>query len=725
MTRMDDAALVAAIEQHESASASHGQLQDERAEALDYYLGKSMGNEVDGRSQVIARQVWDTVEWLKPQLADIFTSGEEIVSFSPRGPEDVKPAEQETDYINHLITQKNNWFEIWYNWTHDALIQKNGYVKVYWDDAEDLTVEKYQRLTQDEYAQLRNDASIEIVEQSMGVDPETFQPVFTCEVSRKKPRNTVKVDNVPPENVKVSQNARGLSLQDSRLSFVEQVEIKTVSELRGEGFEIADDITDGGLIDWEESLRDNYTPFRDVEGEESDPSMRRLRVREVWIRCDFDGDGKAELRHVIVVGTTVLLNEDTDCVNLVALCPTPLSHRHNGLSVADAVMDLQRIQTALLRGALDNQYLANNGRYGVNSNKVNLDDMLDSRPGGIVRVDGEPGLSLFPLTHSTTGNVAVPMMEYVDRLAQKRTGVNEQNQGLDPNVLNKTATGAQLLLSASQQRIKFIARIFAETGIKNLFQLVHQLTLTNSRQQQLVQLRGEWVPVDPRHWTKRTDMVISVALGAGDRVQQLAYLAQQRMMQMEMAPLGLASPANVYATVSRMTKAAGYKDSTEFWTDPTKTPPPKPPPPIEIQVEDMRQKGKQAELQASQQLDIQRFQAEMQMKGQSEVLQAQAKQRETQLQLELQAANDERDRERERENGARDHEIKLYELASKERIEAEKIASAERIAQADREVEILKADMQRKSALDTANMASQTTLAAAKFAADNKPKEKP
>lgn len=718
--KMTDSQLVAALETYENQSV--GVIQDDRIEALDYYLGKPLGNEITGRSQVIARQVWDTVEWLKPQIADIFTSGEEIVAFAPRGPEDVKAAEQETDYVNHLITQRNNWFEIWYAWTHDALIQKNGYVKAYWDDAEDTTCEEYHGLTADEFALLQMAEGIKITEVEEEQDPMTGLVTYDVEVERTRPRNVVRIDNVPPENVRVSNNARGVSLQDERLDWVQHAEMKTISELRNEGFDVADDIADDGESAgrWERTIRNDDSPFHDRETEESDPSMRRVLVKESWIRCDYDGDGRAELRHVIMVGTTILENEDCDTVPLVALCPTPLAHKHYGLSVADAVMDLQRIQTALLRGALDNQYLANNGRYGVNENNVNLDDMLDSRPGGIVRINGAPGENITPLTHPTNGTIAVPMMEYVDRLAQKRTGVNEQNQGLDPNALNKTATGAQLMLTASQQRIKFIARVFAETGIKRLFQLVHEITLKNSRQQQIVELRGQWVPVNPREWTKRTDMVISVALGAGDRVQQLAYLAQQRMMQMELLPLGLAKPQNVYATVSRMTRAAGYKDANEFWTDPTQEPPPPPQPPLEIQLEQVKQQGAAQKLQAEQANDAMKFQAEMQLKGQSEVLQSQAKQRETQMQLELQAANDERDRQRQEEADARAHQLEMERLAMERYLREMEIASRERIAAADREAELIKAQAQRQTALETASMSSQTTRETAAMSAQQK-----
>lgn len=709
--KMTEDALVAAIESHESASSLHSQLQDDRTQALDYYLGRPMGNEVEGRSKVISRQVWDTVEWLKPQLADIFCSGEEIVSFAPRGPEDTKGAEQETDYINHLITQKNNWFEIWYSWTHDALIQKNGYVKAYWDDSEDQTVEKYARLSEVEYQSLMQDKSIEIAELEMGMDPE-LGPVYSCEVHRLKPRNVVKVENIPPENISVDQNARCLSLQDPRVAFVRHAEQKTISELRNDGLDVPDDISDGGdsFAEWENDQRNEFSPWADRDGIVSDPSMRRVRVRECWIRCDYDGDGRAELRHVIVVGTTVLLNEDADCVPIVALCPIPLAHRHHGLSVADAVIDLQEIQTALLRGALDNQYLANNGRYGINENNVNLDDMLDSRPGSLVRVNGNPGENLFPLTHTTNGQIVVPMMEYMDKIGARRTGISEQSQGLNPDALNNQA-GRQAnntFQTAALQRIKFIARTFAETGVKSLFQLVHAITLKNSRQMEMVQLRGEWVPVNPREWTKRSDLVISVALGGGDRPQQMEVLSVVRQMQLEMIPLGLAKPQHLHATMTRFMRAAGFKDAAEFWNDPTKEPPPPPQPPIEIQLEQLKQQGEAQKLQATQQAEAQKFQAEHQMNAAIERLKAEAKQREVQLQLELQASNDMRDGEREMFKAEKQAQLAQAQLDVQLAVENMKAENDRYKADLDAQVKLQIAGMNQQTTLETAALSAQT-----------------
>lgn len=666
--------LLAAIEQHEAQAETYGNLQEERTEALDYYFGKPMGNEVEGRSQVVYRTVWDTVEWIKPQLSDIFTSGNEIVQFKPRSPDDVKAAEQESDYVSHVIQERNPWFEVFYTWMHDALIQKNGYVKAYWDDDFDVVTEKYQALTPDEFARLSQDQDIEIVEQTEDVliDMATSQPVVTisAKVQRKKPRNTVRIVNLAPENVRVDQNARSVSLQDPSVSFVQHMEFKTISQLRAEGFDVDDDLNDSGdgVGDWEEQLRDDYTPFRDRDTDSADPTMRRVKVRETWIRFDADGDGIAELRHVIVVGVTILLDEECECIPVVSLCPTPLAHRHYGLSVADAVMDLQKIQTALLRGSLDNQYLANNGRYGVDENNVNLDDMLDSRPGGIVRVNGQPGQNIFPLTHPTQGANMIPMMEYMERIGQKRTGVNEQMQGLDPNALNKTATGAQIMMTAAQQRIKFIARIFGETGVKSLFLLVHKLTLTHSRQAEIMELRGEWVQVNPRQWVERKDLSIETSYGMGDRAQNMATLMQTLGLQKEALAINATTPQNIYNTLMKLSRAAGFKDAAAFWTDPAKVPPKPPMPDPRVMVEQMRQQS-----------DVQRFQAE-QMAAQAKI---EADRERARLELELQASNDARDAERAALEAQMRAELERYKQESSQYI-------AEMQIETQKQLEILK-----------------------------------
>lgn len=623
-----DESLISAIERYESLADSFGSVSEDRSKALDYYLGNPMGNEMEGRSKVISRDTWDAVEWIKPQLAEVFCSGDQVVKFVPQGPEDVQAAEQETEYIQHLITQKNDWFSVWYNWTHDALIQKNGYVIAYWDEEEDRTKEKYQGLSEEEIQILLQDEGVKLV--SVDGDIYTFE--------RVKQYGCLRIENVPPERVLVSHNARGLDLQDRRLDFLEYWEFKTISQLRDDGFKVDDDLTDDttSTQQWEESLRDDNNPFRNMDGEESSPAVRRLRCRNVWIRYDGDDDGRAELRRVVIVGKTILENEECDLVTLVAKCPTPLPHQHIGLSVADAVMDLQDIKTALLRGTLDNQYLANNGRFAI-GDRVNLDDMLVSRPGGVVRVDGSITDQIMPLSHGNPAMESVPLMEYVDRISQKRTGVNEQSQGLDSQALSDaTAYHARQLASAAMLRIKFIARVFAETGMKSLFKVAHALTLKHARKQEIVNLRNQWVPVDPRQWVKRNDM--TVTLGDMDKATQMTFLEsilQKQVMALQ-SGTGLATPDRLFNTLKRQVRLNGYKDENEFFANPQLNPPPPAGPPPELLKE-------QAKAQAAMTMKDMEIKANLMVAQQEH----DRKMAELQAQMQLQSSNDQRDAERE------------------------------------------------------------------------------
>lgn len=255
-----------------------------------------------------------------------------------------------------------------------------------------------------------------------------------------------------------------------------------------------------------------------------------------------------------------------------------MPHEHNGQSIADIVEDLQRIRTVLVRGYLDNMYLANNGQYAIDINRVNLDDMLTSRPGGVKRVDGDLNGAIMPLVHPQVGGDILQAVEYVDTVRENRTGVTRYNQGMDANSLNKTATGINLITNAAAQRIELIARLFAETGVKHLMLIIHAMSLKHSREQEMVKLRGRWVPVNPATWKTRRDMTVSVGLGNGNKDQMLQHLTMIAQMQAQGMQIGIATAKNILATAKRFTQNAGFKNPDEFWTDPEQNPPPPPPP---------------------------------------------------------------------------------------------------------------------------------------------------
>jgi hypothetical protein len=252
-------------------------------------------------------------------------------------------------------------------------------------------------------------------------------------------------------------------------------------------------------------------------------------------------------------------------------------------------------------------YLANNGRYAI-SDRVNLDDMLTSRPGGIVRVEGDPMSGIMPLSHPPLPASSFGMVEYMDSMKEKRTGITAYNQGLDANSLNKTASGVAQIMNASQQRIELVARTFAETGVKELFKLVHYLVRTTLTKPDIIRLRNKWVEVDPREWKARKDLSISVGLGAGNKDQQLAHLMSIINMQKEAIGAGLTSPEKIYNALAKLTQNAGFKNPEEFWVNPANMP----------EQEGQQQQPSEAEIMIQGQLQIEQQKADAQMMQEQE-----------------------------------------------------------------------------------------------------------
>ena len=615
--------LVAAIEREEKAAYGFfsGELAEQRQVALDYYFGEQLVGDddiPDGRSKVISTDVSDTVEWILPSLLKIFLSGDEVVRFDPKSPEDIPQAEQETAYINHIATAKNESFSTFHSWFKDALIQKVGYVKTWYEEKKEVIEENYEGMSDEEFAMLMQDDDVTPVEHTEETEIEEVVgpqgpmqiPVTSHDIKVRRESKTcqIKFEAVPPEEIFVSTEHREVSLQNA--PFVEHKTRKTISYLRQIGYDVPDDINDGSEDNTEDKHRDRYDEWK-ADNQGADPSMRQVWVRDVYIRIDRDGDGIAELRRVVVVGKTVLEDKITEEIPFAALCPVPMPHRHVGLSYADLIMDLQDIKSMFLRLAVDNGYLAANGRWAV-SDRVNLDDMLVSRPGGIVRVDGDPNGAMLPMVSPQNTANQIQMIEYLDAVKENRTGVTKYNQGLDSNSLNKTATGINQIMSAAQQRVELIARLFAEGGVKQLFLLIHGLVRRHENKEQIVQIRNQWVPINPREWVKRTDLSISVGLGTGNKNEKLGHLVNAFQMSANLVPLGIVNPVNMYNLMKEVYINAGFKDPEKFLSDPSQMPPMPPQPNPLIQVEQIKQQGKAQELQINAQLEQQKAQAQLQ-----------------------------------------------------------------------------------------------------------------
>jgi hypothetical protein len=614
--KIQDMEIIAQIEQQENIAygVNDSSLSDDRATAIDYYLGQPFGNEEEGRSQVVSYDVQDTIESALPQLLKVFVAGDKVVQFDPKGPEDQEAADQETDYVNHVVMEKNEGFKVFYVWFKDALLSKNGYVKVYSEEEEEVEEYEYKGLTDAQLQMLASDEKTEVLEhtgypdpsinmdalyqQAMmnGVDPATIMQPMLHDVKLKvtESKTEIYIDNVAPENMMISVEVSGPNLQDA--TFVQHREVMQLASI-AEAFDKPLEYIKSIMSDIRDTFEEESNA-RDIYDEEYDRAIAPEEglVKDTYIKLDG-------VRHrVVVLGNTILYKEKCEYVPFACITPLIMPHRHIGRSYADLTMDIQLIKSTLIRGQLDNMYLANNGRYAI-SDRVNLDDMLTSRPGGIVRVEGDPGSGIMPLSHPPLPASSFGMVEYMDSMKEKRTGITAYNQGLDSNSLNKTATGVAQIMNASQQRIELVARTFAETGVKELFKLVHHLVRTTLTKPDIIRLRNKWVEVDPREWKARKDLSISVGLGAGNKDQQLVHLTSILNMQKEAIAVGLTNPEKIYNALAKLTQNAGFKNPEEFWVNPANTP----------EQEGQPNKPSEAEIMVQGQLQIEQQKAQAQL----------------------------------------------------------------------------------------------------------------
>jgi hypothetical protein len=556
---------------------------EQRTRSLEYYLRYPYGNEVEGRSQIVTGEVAEVIDGAIPQLIRIFTASDDIIRYEPVGPGDEQGANQATDYSNWVFYKDNPGFAILHDWFKDALLEKVGVVKAYWDNKIDVIKETYENLSDAELALLLQDGTREIIEQetfvtqitnidgtpAIGMDGvQITQVSYNVKVKKKNQVGRVAIQNIPPEEFLISKKAT--TIQDS--PFVAHRRLMPRSDLVAMGFpeEVVRDLPAYDDLSFSPERVARYSEGEQPSQDESlDPTMQDVEVYECYIRADRDGDGLAELLQVWYAGSEILEETETDYIPFHSLCPIPVPHKFYGLSLADKVMDLQLQKSTITRQMLDNLYLTNNYRVGAVDGQVNLDDLISPTPGGVIRMKNPN--AVVPMAVQPVANQAFPMLEYLDAVQAKRTGVSDATQGLDPNILqNVTATAVAAFQNASAGKMELIARNFAETGVKSLFKGILQLLCKYQDKPRIIRMRGQYIQMDPREWSNQYDVSISVGLGTGNKQEQMAMLAmildkQERILQQFGPANPLVTVGQYRETLGRMIEAAGFKDSSTFF----------------------------------------------------------------------------------------------------------------------------------------------------------------
>ena len=583
---MDDEQLGSVVSREITESLNHFDTEytQDRIDALDYYLGRPFGNEVEGRSSVVDTTVADVVEQIMPSMMRIFTGTDKVVRFAPRNEEDVEAAEQATDYVNFILQTDNDYYRILYNFIKDSLLFKIGVVKVCWDEMDEVKEEVYEGLEDSELALLLANPDVEVVEQETTViragDEELgIEEIssFDVKLRTRTKSGRVRVENVPPEEFLVNRRAK--SLEDAR--FICHRTQLTVSELVAMGYdqEEIENYAGVGELETETEVRKR---FGDLDGKQdydyADPSQREVPVYESIIKVDYDEDGVAELRRVLSIGDAgdyVLENEIIDYVPFAVVSPILMPHRLIGRSIFDLTKDLQVIKSTLMRQYLDSTYLSVMPRVVAVEGQVNLDDLLDGTAGSIIRTR-TPG-AVQPLSTGGVGGEIQPLMRYIDEIKESRTGMSKASAGLDANALqSSTASAVAATVKGAGQKLEAYARTIAETGMKDLFKIVLKIVSIYQQAPRIVRLRNEFVPIDPREF-EGFDIVVNVGLGTMDDQEKMARLMEIIVKQEQiLQTLGPDNPlvgVDQYAnTLRQYVELAGLKDASRYFKAPGAVP---------------------------------------------------------------------------------------------------------------------------------------------------------
>ena len=561
-----------------------------RAKGTEYYRGDPFGNEEDGRSQVVAMEVRDTVSAMLPSLMKVFFSSENVVEYVPRGPEDVAGAQQATDYANYVFSADNNGFMTTYALFKDSLVRKCGIAKYYWEDVEEVKIEEYSGLD-DQTVQIlmQEDAEVKIVVSypdpsipmemmQPQVDPMTGLPMqmpqpmlHDVQIKRKTKDGRIRIMAVPPEELLLDRRAR--SFDDAGI--IAHRQMATVSDLIGMGYdqdEIEENISSTDLDSNDEYLARQPLSTTFGAADSMNPMQRRVLYIEAYMRVDYDGDGIPELRKICCMGSgyTMVRNLPASYIPFVDFpCdPEPHTSPLEAMSIFDITHDIQEIKSEILRNTLDSLAQSIHPRTAVVEGQVNIDDVLNNETGAIIRMRA-PGM-VQPFSSPFVGQAAFPMLDYMDQMREDRTGMSKAAMGLDPDALQSTTKAAvAATVSASNQRLELQARILAE-GMKKLFKGILYLMTTHQDKPRMVRLRNEWVQIDPRVWDASMDVNVNIGLGNGDNNEKLAALnlimQKQEQIMAQFGPMNQIASLPMYIrTLQKAIELSGNKDASSYF----------------------------------------------------------------------------------------------------------------------------------------------------------------
>lgn len=571
------------------------QVGEERAESTEYYLGEEPDTTSDLQSSYVSTDVRDSVLFMLPSIMRTFFGTKKVVEFIPKNAEDIPIAQQQTDYINWIVQQKNPGFHVMYNTFKDALIRKSGFLKVFWDDTISCTTHEYSGLDPQSYQALMMDPDVELVSEEISyetitqIDPMTQEEIiqeipasYDVVIRRVKAKDQVCIESIPPEEVLVARHARDLETS----SYVAHRMVKTVSDLVAMGYdeeEIKMYQGSGATPDpqtYEEQQARNPLDNM-VYPDRTDAGGKDVLYVEHYLFFDLDDDGIDERIRVCTIGdaANIVNVMPWDELPIIDFCPDPEPHTAIGSCPADYLKPIQAAKSQIMRDTLDSLGHSVFPRMAIVEGQVNIDDVLNTDIGQPIRMRA-PGM-VQPMTIPFVGKEAFPVLNYIDIEKENRTGVSKAAAGLNADALqSSTKAAVSATMSGAQGRVELICRHFAE-GMKRLFALTNHLVVKHQRAQDVFRLNGKFVPVDPRFWDSNKDIAINVAITKSSDEEKAAILqgvaGKQEMLLQTLGPSNPVVSMQQYVnTLTKYLELAGFKDPESFFNTEVPPMPPQP-----------------------------------------------------------------------------------------------------------------------------------------------------
>lgn len=542
-----------------------------RLRNMEYYNAEPEGElappEIDDRSDFVATDVADTVDGMLPQIMRMFVGSADAVEFEGQGQQgSEEEAKLATAYVNHLFYVRNDGVGVIHDWFKDALLQKVGFCKVWAEEEATDAKQKYEGQAPEQLAMLMQEGW-----QPQG-DPEADDDgLLTFTVIKESRRKAIRMMACPSSEMRVDQNARW----GSDPAAIGQSFYRRRYELEQDGYDLSDVSGNSRPSDSEALERLGETD--DASYAAPHESHELIRYDELYIKLDADGDGVVEWTKVCLLDDKLARYKDgsaaieqVDDHPYVWICPIPRSHSFYGDCPADRAIQPQKLRTHTIRAIQDNMFLSTNQRTYVNTNaNVNIDDVLDSRPGGVIRGQGPAGDAITPIQVPAFGAPAYQFNEYIASWAENRTGFNRYSAGTDQNALNKTKGGVELLTAKADMRIELMARFFG-VGVRQLFAKLLKLAVQHQNVPEMIAINGQFVSINPSEFRNQFHVKINIGLGSGSKEQQSARIMALMQVLTQGAQAGVVRPQH-FAEVIRLFVEANEFKNPERFVDPEPT----------------------------------------------------------------------------------------------------------------------------------------------------------